>query len=53
MSIVSPGHAFYMVLETDTMDQIVQFFDPMLELGDADIHPVMSMQAALDAISKG
>jgi hypothetical protein len=35
------------------MDQIVQFFDPMLELGDADIHPVMSMQAALDAISKG
>jgi len=48
-----PGHAFYMVLEADTMDQIVQFFDPMLELGDADIHPVMSMQAALDAISKG
>ena len=32
------------------MEQIVQFFDPMLELGDTDIHPVMSMQAALDAL---
>jgi hypothetical protein len=32
------------------MEQVVQFFDPMLELGDTDIHPVMSMQAALDAL---
>jgi hypothetical protein len=48
-----PGHTFYMVLEADSMEQIVQFFDPMLELGHADIHPVMTMQAALDSISKG
>ena len=45
-----PGHSAYFVLEADTMEQVVQFFDPMLELGDTDIHPVMSMQAALDAL---
>jgi len=32
------------------MEQIVQFFDPLLELGNTDISPVMSMQAALDAL---
>jgi hypothetical protein len=32
------------------MEQIVQFFDPILELGDTDIHPVMSIQAALDTL---
>ena len=32
------------------MEQIVQFFEPLLELGNTDISPVMSMQAALDAL---
>ncbi len=30
------------------MEQIVRFFDPMLELGDADIHPVMDFQKSLN-----
>ena len=47
-----PGHVGYFVLEADTMEQVVQFFDPMLELGDTDIHPVMSIQAALDALKQ-
>ena len=45
-----PGHSAYFVLEADTMEQVVQFFDPLLELCNTDIHPVMSMQAALDAL---
>ena len=45
-----PGHSAYFVLDADTMEQVVKFFDPMFELGDTDIHPVMSMQAALDAL---
>ena len=47
-----PGHVGYFLLEADTMEQIVQFFDPMLELGDTDIRPVMSIQAALDALKQ-
>ena len=47
-----PGHVGYFVLEADTMEQGVQFLDPMLELGDTDIRPVMSMQAALDTLKK-
>ena len=34
------------------MEQIVKFFDPMFELGDANIRPIMSMQDALAAIAK-
>ena len=48
--VAPPGHVGYFVLEAESMEQIVQFFDPMLELGDTDIHPVMSMQDALDAL---
>ena len=47
-----PGHVGFFLLEADTREQIVQFFDPMLELGDTDIRPVMSMQAALDALKQ-
>ena len=45
-----PGYIFYLILETDSMEQIVKNFDPILELGDTNIHPVMSRQAALDAL---
>ena len=48
-----PGHAFYFVFEADTMEQIIEFFDPMYELGDATIRPVTSMEAALAAIKQG
>jgi hypothetical protein len=45
-----PGHVAYFVLEAESMEQIVQFFEPLLELGNTDISPVMSMQAALDTL---
>ena len=47
-----PGHTLYCVLEADSMEQIVQFFDPMIELGNVDIHPVLSLQDALDQLKK-
>ena len=45
----------YDTLRTVALDNSVPvplYFDPMLELGDTDIHPVMSMQAALDALKQ-
>ena len=47
-----PAHVGYFILESETMEQVVQFFDPLLELGDTDIHPVMSMEAALETLKK-
>lgn len=47
-----PGHKFYFIIEADSMEQIVRFFDPMLELGDADIHPVMEFKKALNTLNK-
>ena len=47
-----PGHVGFFLLEADTMELIVQFFDPMLELSYTDIRPLMSMQAALDALKQ-
>lgn len=52
MYVDPPGHKFYILMEAETMEQIVGFFDPMLEFGDADIHPVMDFQAALAALRK-
>ena len=52
MYVDPPGHKFYFVMEAETMEQIVRFFDPMLELGDADIHPVMDFQSALAVLKK-
>tara|TARA_B100001750_G_C15278784_1_gene481359 strand:+ start:247 stop:531 length:285 start_codon:yes stop_codon:yes gene_type:complete len=52
MYVDPPGHKFYILMEADTMEQIVGFFDPLLELGDADIHPVMDFQAALAVLKK-
>tara|TARA_B100001245_G_scaffold154749_1_gene116000 strand:- start:1099 stop:1206 length:108 start_codon:yes stop_codon:yes gene_type:complete len=34
------------------MEQIVKFFDPMFELGDANIRPIISLQAALAEIGQ-
>ena len=45
-----PGHQAFFILEADTMEQIVKFFDPMLELGKHDIQPVMDLQAALQTL---
>ena len=52
MYVDPPGHKFYFIMEAENMEQIVRFFDPMLELGDADIHPVMDFQAALAVLKK-
>ena len=45
-------HAEEISLTNNGMEQIVKFFDPMFELGDANIRPIMSMQDALAAIAK-
>ena len=36
-----PEHKNFMVLEADTFEQIDDFFDPLLEMGHADIFPVI------------
>ncbi len=36
-----PEHKNFMVLEADTFEQIDDFFDPLLEMGHANISPVI------------
>ena len=36
-----PEHTMFMVLEADTFEQIDDFFDPLLEIGHADISSVI------------
>jgi hypothetical protein len=36
-----PEHTMFMVLEADTFEQIDDFFDPLLEMGHANISPVI------------
>ena len=37
-----------MLLETDSYEAIMNFFEPLLETGDADIRPVMDVMAAMN-----
>ena len=46
----APGHAVYMILEADTVMQLFQLFDPILELGDTEIRPVVDSIALMKHI---
>ena len=47
-TVDAPGHNLYMLLETNSYEAIMNFFEPLLEIGDADIRPVMDVMAAMN-----
>ena len=46
-----PGHQIFMVLEADTMEQLVKFLDPIIDFGDYDIRPVLNFSTAMETLS--
>jgi len=36
-----PEHTMFMVLKTDTLEQVDDFFGPLLEMGHTEISPVI------------
>ena len=46
-----PGHQIFFVAETDTMEQIVKFLDPIIDFGDYDIRPVLNFSTAMETLS--
>ncbi len=50
-----PGHDFFLIVETDSYEDLLEGFEPILSIGTATIHPVVDMKAkmaqVLDAIS--
>ena len=42
-----PGHQIFIVVETDTMEQLVKFLDPIIDYGDYDIRPVLDFETAV------
>jgi len=46
-----PGHQIFMVVETNTMEQIVKFLDPVIDFGDYDIRPVLNFSTAVENLS--
>ena len=46
-----PGHQIFMVIETETMEQLVKFIDPVIDFGDYDIRPVLSFEKAVASLS--
>jgi len=46
-----PGHQIFMVLEADTMEQLVKFLDPIIDFGDYDIRPVLNFSTAIETLS--
>jgi len=46
-----PGHQIFMVLETETMEQLVKFLNPIIDFGDYDIRPVLNFSTAMETLS--
>ena len=46
-----PGHQIFMVVETETMEQLVKFLDPIIDFGDYDIRPVLNFSTAVSSLS--
>lgn len=46
-----PGHQIFMVVETDTMEQLVKFLDPIIALGDYEVRPVLNFLTAIASLS--
>ena len=46
-----PGHQIFMILETDTMEQLVKFLNPIIDFGDYDIRPVLNFKTAIESLS--
>jgi hypothetical protein len=46
-----PGHQIFMVVETDTMEQLVKFLDPVIDLGDYEVRPVLNFSTAIASLS--
>ncbi len=46
-----PGHQIFLVVETDTMEQLVKFLDPVIDFGDYDVRPVLNFSAAMANLS--
>ena len=46
-----PGHQIFMVVETDTMEQLVKFLDPIIDLGDYEVRPVLNFSTAIASLS--
>ena len=46
-----PGHQIFMVVETETMEQLVKFLDPIIDFGDYDIRPVLNFSTAIANLS--
>ena len=46
-----PGHQIFMVLETETMELLVKFMDPVIDFGNYDIRPVLNFETAIASLS--
>ena len=46
-----PGHQIFMVVETEAMEQLVKFLDPIIDFGDYDIRPGLNFSTAIANLS--
>jgi hypothetical protein len=47
----APGHAIYFIIETDHAENLVKFFEPIIDMGDTDIRPVLDPMAVLNILN--
>ena len=46
-----PGHQIFIIIESDSMEQLVKFLDPIIDIGDYDVRPVLNLRTAVENLS--
>ena len=50
--ILTPlGHQIFMVVETGTMEQLVKFLDPVIDLGEYEVSLFLNFSTAIASLS--
>jgi hypothetical protein len=45
------GHQIFLVVESDTREQLVKFLDPVIDLGDYEVSPFLNFSTAIASLS--
>jgi hypothetical protein len=48
----SPAHTLFFLIETDSMENLTRWFEPLLEWGQGELDPVTDLKATADMLEQ-
>jgi hypothetical protein len=48
----TPGHTGFLIVDTDSVEKLQKFIDPMLDFWNSDVHPVIDTMAVMQRLQQ-